>query len=968
MQLKRIFAILLAATLIFCAAAPAGAAAADASGIFEVGVVAETTAPVSVSPAVYQSGDEVSVKISAVQNTGITILKFSVKYDADALALIDWESTNLFGNQKESVYADANSIRYTVMLNNTSTATGEMLTLNFKVKDDFCGDVRIYAEVFEGQPKNCINGTDVVSFAGGNAVFGAHKVDVEAGVVTDPACTEEGYTTYHCALCDKDVIGNTTEALGHSPAEAVEENRVNSTCTEYGTYDCVVYCAVCNEELSREAIAIEPTGHFPAKAVEENRVDATCTEYGTYDSVVYCSVCDAELSREAIAIEPTGHFLAKAVEENRVDATCTEYGTYDSVVYCSVCDVELSREAMTIAPLGHDLITHAAHDPTCTQIGWDAYDTCSRCDYTTYETKLPLGHKPTVFAEENRVEATCITDGSYDFVVYCAACDEELSREARVIDAYGHNYTVVFTWSEYHKACTAVITCDGGCGLNTAVNCTVTDNEPNETQTVHVAVAEYDGVRFSDVVTCNKYLVTFKDWDGSVISAKRYHLGDAVAVPADPAKEADKTYTYAFAGWNKPVVDCAGNATYTATYTSTYIDYTVVFQDEDGSVISSKTYHYGDKVTAPKNPSKAADNTYTYAFAGWDKAVVKCAGDAAYTATYSATYIDYTVVFQDEDGSVISSNTYHYGDAVTVPADPAKEADNTYTYPFAGWDKAVVDCAGDATYTATYTPTYIEYTVEFVDWNGSVLSSAVYHWGDEVVVPPNPSRVADAVSSYSFIGWDQEITVCDGNKTYTALYKSWMFADVDPDSWQFSAASYVFANDLMTGKGKDENGHILFDPNNSITREEFVQVLYNAEGKPAVSIENEFLDVADNGWYKDAVLWAKENDIANGTPDGNFGVGKNITRQDMAMMLYKYAKLKGCSLTANAGEINQFADGDMVADYAKEAMDWAVTNGILSGKGNAGADISTFRLDPIGTATRAECAAMLKNFMTAFGL
>lgn len=60
--------------------------------------------------------------------------------------------------------------------------------------------------------------------------------------------------------------------------------------------------------------------------------------------------------------------------------------------------------------------------------------------------------------------------------------------------------------------------------------------------------------------------------------------------------------------------------------------------------------------------------------------------------------------------------------------------------------------------------------------------------------------------------------------------------------------------------------------------------------------------------------------------------------------------------------------GGVVAGYAKEAMDWAVTNGVLSGKGAAGADISTFRLDPTGTATRAECAAMLKNFMTAFGL
>ena len=147
-----------------------------------------------------------------------------------------------------------------------------------------------------------------------------------------------------------------------------------------------------------------------------------------------------------------------------------------------------------------------------------------------------------------------------------------------------------------------------------------------------------------------------------------------------------------------------------------------------------------------------------------------------------------------------------------------------------------------------------------------------------------------------------------------------------------------------------------------------MQVLYNAEGKPAVTIANPFPDVKDNGWYKNAVLWAKENNIANGGGDGRFGVGAKITRQDLALMLYKYAALKGCSLQAQSGKINDFADGNKVATYAKTAMDWAVTNGILSGKGVAGQPLSTFQLDPAGTATRAECAAMLKNFMTAFGL
>ena len=192
--------------------------------------------------------------------------------------------------------------------------------------------------------------------------------------------------------------------------------------------------------------------------------------------------------------------------------------------------------------------------------------------------------------------------------------------------------------------------------------------------------------------------------------------------------------------------------------------------------------------------------------------------------------------------------------------------------------------------------------------------------------------------------------------------------DVSETSWQFPFVQYALQRNLMAGKGTDAHGNIRFDPNSPIAREEFVQVLYNAEDKPAVTIANPFPDVMDNGWYRNAVLWAKENNIANGGGDGNFGIGARITRQDLALMLCKYASLKGCSLETETGITDRYGDKDKISGYAKDAMDWAVTNGILSGKGTAGQPLSSFRLDPTGTATRAECAAMLRNFMTAFGL
>ena len=151
-------------------------------------------------------------------------------------------------------------------------------------------------------------------------------------------------------------------------------------------------------------------------------------------------------------------------------------------------------------------------------------------------------------------------------------------------------------------------------------------------------------------------------------------------------------------------MNCAGDATYTATYAPTYINYTIVFKDYDGSIIKSATYHYGDTITVPNEPTRNADNTYTYAFSGWSFSVSStCNGNVTYTATYSSAYIDYIVIFKNHDGSILSSNTYHYGDTVTIPSAPQKPNDGDISYTFVGWDKEVsTTCNANATYIATF--------------------------------------------------------------------------------------------------------------------------------------------------------------------------------------------------------------------------------------------------------------------------
>lgn len=185
-----------------------------------------------------------------------------------------------------------------------------------------------------------------------------------------------------------------------------------------------------------------------------------------------------------------------------------------------------------------------------------------------------------------------------------------------------------------------------------------------------------------------------------------------------------------------------------------------------------------------------------------------------------------------------------------------------------------------------------------------------------------------------------------------------IFSDVKAGGWEEKAVMYVYQKNIMSGKGDK-----IFAPNSTIKREEFVQALFNHDGKKAVSIDNPYTDVPNKAGYpRDAILWAKANGIANGSGNNKFGVGKEITRQDLIVMLYKYTKYKNYDMYSFEGASDGFADSDQIAPYAKQAMDWAVHRGIMKGKGT-GDDKSQLRLDPKGNATRVECASIFSKIL-----
>jgi|GEM_PF-3179397 len=217
----------------------------------------------------------------------------------------------------------------------------------------------------------------------------------------------------------------------------------------------------------------------------------------------------------------------------------------------------------------------------------------------------------------------------------------------------------------------------------------------------------------------------------------------------------DVTFDYAVV---LHVTDSNGNEytheeTATVTITVTPV-YTVIFKDYDGEVISEEKYVENATVTVPADPTREADETYTYEFAGWTPEVDETAtGDAEYTATYEETFIDYTVTFVDYDGDVISTNTYHYGDTVDVPADPTREADKSYTYEFAGWTPEVAEEVTEgATYVATYEATAIMYSYEIhyvVKYSDGeeveIEEEAVYDYAEyETLITAEKKTIQDA--------------------------------------------------------------------------------------------------------------------------------------------------------------------------------------------------------------------------------
>ena len=227
---------------------------------------------------------------------------------------------------------------------------------------------------------------------------------------------------------------------------------------------------------------------------------------------------------------------------------------------------------------------------------------------------------------------------------------------------------------------------------------------------------------------------------------------------------------------------------------------------------------------------------------------------------------------------------------------------------------------------------------EPVSINGQALSTG----GSATVAIPNSGKT--------------DIVVGIGAKTYTLtiLRNSGTganpFTDVSEKDWFYGDVMFAYENGLMIGTGNAQ-----FRPHGTATRGMMATILWRMAGSPAPKGNSSFTDVEAGTWYTDAIAWTAENGIFLGYGNNKVGPNDSITREQLAAIFFRYADYKGCDMNAK-GELDKFRDAGKVSDYARAAMQWAVGSGLIQGKPDG-------VLDPQGTATRAEIAAMLHRFL-----
>ena len=356
---------------------------------------------------------------------------------------------------------------------------------------------------------------------------------------------------------------------------------------------------------------------------------------------------------------------------------------------------------------------------------------------------------------------------------------------------------------------------------------------------------------------------------------------------------------------------------------------------------------------------------------------IKVKGDAGVTSDANA------VVISNQGGILPVKGAVEI--SIPLPSGFVSGTENIYVQHKDIYEYTATVTVAANVYTATFTNphSFSEFTfttdsktVATIDGTSyTSLQAAVDDaTSDDIIVVKNGNVDLSATANKTVTiqnGTGSEITVSVNgvsktigqNKIETFVYTSggggaptepeeptWPFEDVtEGDDWFYDAVAYVYENGIMAGTGETT-----FEPGMLLDRAMAAQLFYNLEGKPAVTGDSTFTDVTSGHWAVDAITWAAQNDIVAGIGGGLYDPDSNVTREQFAVMLYKYARFKGCDLTAT-GDLTQFPDAGSISSWAETALSWANGKGLINGHENG-------TIDPKGSTIRAQAASIMANF------
>ena len=358
------------------------------------------------------------------------------------------------------------------------------------------------------------------------------------------------------------------------------------------------------------------------------------------------------------------------------------------------------------------------------------------------------------------------------------------------------------------------------------------------------------------------------------------------------------------------------------------------YSDETGTDYESKTITPADTGNANgymTMPTVTAPTGKT--FSGW-KLTATTSGGQATTEDYTGTYTEFT----DDMLTYFAGTTITARPVFTAKSTTAGEsgASPTFTITVNKSDNGTVtSSAASAAASATVTLTVAPAT-------GYVLDALTVT--DSTTKAVATAKVSD--TSYTFTMPALNVTVTPTFKKASA-HVSAKFTDVDPKGWYVDAIDYVVTKGLFNGITDTT-----FEPDSAMDRAMLVTVMYRLAGSPAVTGTHSFTDVPADAYYKTALLWAVQNKVVNGITDTTFGPTLPVTREQVAAILYRYAKANGADVSiGEETNILSYDDAFEISEYAIPAFQWACGSGILQGDNN--------KLMPKNNATRAQIAAIM---------